>query len=123
MTKRNVVHIEIPAADGSQAGRFYSDMFGWETESLSELDYVTWDAGFGSQGGFNKVDEEFQVGDVIIYVASEDIEGDLIIAEKLGGAIVRAKTEIPHTGWYGIFKDPTGNRIGLYTSMNPDFNK
>lgn len=27
------------------------------------------------------------------------------------------KTEIPHVGWWGIFADPTGYRIALYTSM------
>jgi predicted enzyme related to lactoylglutathione lyase len=27
------------------------------------------------------------------------------------------KTEIPHVGWWGVFSDPTGNRIALYTSM------
>jgi predicted enzyme related to lactoylglutathione lyase len=31
--------------------------------------------------------------------------------------------EIPATGWFGMFKDPTGNAIALYTSMNPDFNQ
>jgi predicted enzyme related to lactoylglutathione lyase len=25
------------------------------------------------------------------------------------------KTEIPGMGWYAIFSDPTGNRIGLFT--------
>jgi predicted enzyme related to lactoylglutathione lyase len=29
------------------------------------------------------------------------------------------KTEIPGFGWFGMFMDPTGNRVGLYTSMNP----
>jgi predicted enzyme related to lactoylglutathione lyase len=43
--------------------------------------------------------------------------------EKLGGTIVRSKTDIPGTGWFGLFKDPTGNVLALYTSLNPDFNK
>jgi len=28
-----------------------------------------------------------------------------------------AKTEIPQTGWFGIFSDPTGNKVALFTSM------
>ena len=123
MAKRNIVHIEIPALHAEKAGSFYHDLFGWEIESIPDMDYVMWDAGHGSQGGFNPLDDEFKPGDVLIYVASQDIDADLKQCEKVGGTIVRNKTEIPGTGWYGIFKDPTGNRIGLYTSKNPDFNK
>ncbi|OGO27887.1 MAG: hypothetical protein A2W33_05850 [Chloroflexi bacterium RBG_16_52_11] len=123
MAKRNIVHIEIPAADMEEAGKFYHDLFGWEIQSFPEMNYTMWDAGFGSAGGFNIVGDEFKPGDVLIYVASQDIEADLKNAEKLGGKILRPKTEIPQTGWYAIFKDPTGNMIGLYTSMDPEFNK
>jgi len=37
--------------------------------------------------------------------------------------VVFPKSEIPETGWYGMFKDPTGNIIALYTSMNPEYNQ
>jgi len=37
---------------------------------------------------------------------------------KLGGKALRQKTEIPGMGWFGIFKDPTGNVLALYTGMN-----
>ncbi len=123
MTKRNIVHIEIPAVDAAKAGKFYHDLFGWEIESVPEMDYTMWDAGHGSQGGFNPLGEEFKPGDVLIYIASEDIDADLKQAERLGGSVVTPKSEIPGTGWYAIFRDPTGNRIGLYTSKNPEFNK
>jgi predicted enzyme related to lactoylglutathione lyase len=43
--------------------------------------------------------------------------------EELGGSIVTPKTDIPGTGWFGVFKDPTGNTLALYTSMNPEFNQ
>jgi predicted enzyme related to lactoylglutathione lyase len=56
-------------------------------------------------------------------VNSDDIEADLKKAKSLGGTILREKSEIPGIGWWGVFKDPTGNKIALYTSMNPEFNK
>ena len=37
--------------------------------------------------------------------------------ESLGGEVVAPRTEIPQAGWFGVFKDPTGNRVALYTSM------
>ncbi len=42
-------------------------------------------------------------------------ERDLKKAKALGAEILQEKTEIPGRGWYGIFKDPTGNTIGLFT--------
>jgi predicted enzyme related to lactoylglutathione lyase len=56
----------------------------------------------------------------LIYVDSADIDADLKKAEELGGKIIMPKSEIPETGWFGIFEDLTGNHIALYTSMNPD---
>jgi predicted enzyme related to lactoylglutathione lyase len=56
---------------------------------------------------------------VLVYIASDDIEVDLKQVEKLGGKVLHSKAEIPGMGWYGIFQDPTGNVLALYTSMNP----
>jgi predicted enzyme related to lactoylglutathione lyase len=28
------------------------------------------------------------------------------------------KTEIPGIGWWGMFTDPTGNKIGLFTDTS-----
>jgi predicted enzyme related to lactoylglutathione lyase len=32
--------------------------------------------------------------------------------------VIENKQEIPGQGWFGIFKDPTGNLVALYTGMN-----
>jgi len=119
MTKRNIVHIEIPAADSAKAGEFYQKLFGWGMQHVPEMDYTMWDAGDGSGGGFIPLTEDVKPGDVLFYVNSDDIDADLKQAEALGGTIVSPKTEIPATGWFGVFKDPTGNTIALYTGMNP----
>jgi predicted enzyme related to lactoylglutathione lyase len=41
----------------------------------------------------------------------------------LGGTVIQPKTEIPTIGWFGMFKDPTGNVLALYTSANPQVNQ
>ena len=123
MSKRNVVHVEIPAANAEAAGKFYQELFGWKIHRAEEFDYTMWEDGSGYGGGFNKVSDENPVGQVLVYIDSNDIEADLKKAEQLGGAVVTPKTEIPGTGWYGVFKDPTGNVLALYTSMNPQFNQ
>jgi predicted enzyme related to lactoylglutathione lyase len=123
VSKRNVVHVEIPAANVEAAGKFYQDLFGWKMQHVPEFDYTMWEDGSGYGGGFNKVDDDNPVGQVLVYIDSADIDADLKQVEKLGGTVVRPKTEIPGTGWYGVFKDPTGNVLALYTSQNPEFNK
>ncbi len=123
MSKRNVVHIEIPAANVPSASLFYETLFGWKMEHVPEFDYTMWEDGSGYGGGFNKVSEHYPVGQVLVYIDSDDIDADLQQIEKLGGTIVTPKTEIPGTGWFGLFKDPTGNTLALYTSQNPAFNK
>lgn len=123
MSERNIVHIEIPTNDSKASAEFYEKLFGWHIEHDEEMDYTMFDPHKGPGGGFSKVDENVKPGDVIIYINSEDIEADLKKAAELGGSIVQEKMEIPQTGWFGMFNDPTGNTIALYTSMNPEFNQ
>ena len=119
MSKRNIVHIEIPTNDAPVSGKFYADLFGWKIETFSEMNYAMFEPTEGPGGGFSEVNADNPIGKVLIYVDSADIDADLKKAEVLGGKIVFPKSEIPNTGWFGIFEDPTGNHIALYTSMNP----
>ena len=120
MSKRNVVHVEIPAANVEAAGKFYQELFGWKISHDPQLNYSMWEAGNGdSYGGFPQVSDENPAGKVLVYIASDDIEADLKKVEQLGGTIVHPKAEIPQTGWFAFFQDPTGDVLGLYTSMNP----
>ena len=123
MTKRNIVHIEIPTKNGKESGEFFEKLFGWHIEHDEQMDYTMWDPHEGPGGGFSPVGENVKPGDVLIYVNSEDIEADLKKVAELGGTVLQEKMEIPTIGWFGIFKDPTGNMIALYTSMNPEYNQ
>jgi predicted enzyme related to lactoylglutathione lyase len=119
MSKRNVVHVEIPAAKVESGAKFYGDLFGWKLQHMPEMNYTMWEAEDHTGGGFPEVSAENPAGQVLVYVASDDIDVDLQNVAKLGGKVIRAKTEIPGMGWFGIFQDPTGNVLGLFTSMNP----
>ena len=123
MSKRNVVHVEIPAANVKAAGMFYEELFGWKLQHVPEMNYTMWEAGDGSGGGLPQVSDEAPAGHVIVYIHSDDIDADLKKVEKLGGKVIHLKSEIPQTGWYAFFQDPTGNILGLYTSMNPELNQ
>lgn len=123
MSRRNIVHVEIPAANVEAAGKFYQELLGWKIQPVPEMNYTMWEAADGSGGGFPEVSADNPAGQVLVYIDSDDIEVDLKNIKKLGGKVLHEKTEIPGMGWFGIFRDPTGNVLALYTSMNPDFNK
>lgn len=123
MSKRNVVHVEIPAVNVESTSKFYQELFGWKLQHIPEMNYTMWEDGSGSGGGFPQVSDDTPAGRVLVYIDSDDIEADLKNAEKLGGKIILPKLEIPGTGWFGTFQDPDGNILALYTSMNPEFNK
>lgn len=123
MSKRNIVHIEIPAADSVKAGKFYQELFGWKIETDLKMNYTMWEPAQGPGGGFSPLGETVKPGDVLIHVDSDDIEADLERVKALGGTVLSGKTEIPQIGWFALFKDPTGNTLSLFTSMNPDQNK
>ena len=118
MSNHPIVHVEISASDLAAAGRFYADLFGWKIEHTPELNYSTFD--YGSEvmgGGLNPVQEGNPAGTVIVYVDTDDIDASLAKVESLGGKLVTPKTEMPGIGWFGLFRDPTGNLIGLYTAV------
>ena len=98
MSKRNVVHVEIPAANVESAGKFYADLFGWKLQHVPEMNYTMWEAEDHTGGGFPEVSADNPVGQVLVYIDSDDIEADLKNVVKLGGKVFRQKTEIPEIG-------------------------
>jgi predicted enzyme related to lactoylglutathione lyase len=119
MAKHSIVHVELSANDLKAAGNFYKDLFGWKIEHDEKLNYSQFTPEAAPGGGFNPVGENTQAGEVVVYVSTDDIDGTLAKVNKLGGSALMPKTEIPGVGWFGLFSDPTGNKLGLFTSMNP----
>jgi predicted enzyme related to lactoylglutathione lyase len=117
MSKHPIVHIEFSANDPEQAGKFYGDLFGWEIQQMPEMNYAMFDSGEGIGGGLNPVQDDYPAGTVVVYIGTDDIEATLERVAELGGSTVVPKSEIPGMGWFALFNDPTGNMIGLFTSL------
>jgi len=49
MKTHPIVHIELAAEDPKASAKFYADVFGWKTEEMPEMNYITFDA----EGGPN----------------------------------------------------------------------
>ena len=83
MSAHQIVHIELPATDGSQASKFYSSVFGWKSQAFlgGEVDYWMFQPETGPGGGFNPVSDQGIVpvkpGDVLFYIDTDNIEASL----------------------------------------------
>jgi predicted enzyme related to lactoylglutathione lyase len=115
MSGHFICHVDISASNLEGAGKFYESLFGWKIQPIMET-YSTFATGEGPGGGFSQVDNQMvRAGEMLVYVSTDDIDASLAKAESLGGKMVVPKTEIPTVGWFGIFSDPTGNKIALFT--------
>ena len=121
MADHPIVHVEIPTNNSKESSEFYSKVFGWQITTAPEYDYWMFRPDSGPGGGFIGIDgmAQAKVNEPLIYIGTDDIEDSLRQIEEAGGKTVMGKTEIPGQGWFAVFTDTTGNKMALYTAMNP----
>jgi predicted enzyme related to lactoylglutathione lyase len=119
MSDHKIVHVEFAAKEPEVSAKFYSDVFGWEIQEMSEMNYIMFDIDGDLGGGFPEIDgETTNAGDVIVYIDTDDIPSTLDKIEAAGGKTLMPETEIPETGWFAFFEDPAGNRVGIYKGLS-----
>jgi len=120
MTPNKIVHVEFAATDPIKGGQFYSELFGWPLKAWPEYNYATVHISEGLDGGFPQIDgKDYKPGDVVVYIETDDIEGTLQRIEAHGGKTLRPRTAINANSWYAFFADPSGNRVALFSGVNP----
>jgi uncharacterized protein len=122
MATHPIVHVEFPAPDPKAAAQFYADVFAWKIQVDPTYDYPMFQVDGGPGGGFVSTSAEapgisYPVGKVLVYLGTDDIERDLNKVTQHGGTVEVPKAEIPNIGWFGVFIDPAGNRVALFTPM------
>ena len=121
MASHPIVHVEIPANDPKTLGEFYAKVFDWKLELDPQFNYLQFDGQGGPGGAFVQIDENSpmhsRASSPLLYIGTDDIDRDLASIESSGGKIVAPKMEIPGTGWFAVFTDPTGNNMALYTPL------
>ncbi len=112
---------EIPATDFNRAVKFYETLFNCKlylTDSLPEKMAL-----FPGEPGKSPVAVSFAADfkpskdGVLIYLSVENMEESIFRIEKNGGKIITPKTKIAaeERGYFSVFMDVEGNRIGLYS--------
>jgi uncharacterized protein len=106
-----VVWFELLGPEPEKAAAFYSELFGWHTQSL-EGGYTTVDThgGGGINGGIGAA--EGGKPSTKVYVLVDDLQKTLDRVAELGGKTVVPITEM-NVVTFAQFSDPAGNVVGL----------
>ena len=119
-----VVHFELPADDRERANQFYTSVFGWEIDPIpvNGDTYLT--------ATTSPIDDEHmheaagaiieRAGEIvapIITIEVDSIDERIPRIEDAGGDSVAPKDKVPGLGFYAYVRDPEGNVIGLWESL------
>jgi predicted enzyme related to lactoylglutathione lyase len=121
-----VIHFEIHADDVDRAERFYTGVFGWESQKFGgPIDYRLLNTGPNSDTGIDgalvKRRGEIDGEGVIAYVCTiqvDDIEATEKQIKEAGGEQVVDRQQIPDVGELSYFKDTEGNIFGAMQSAS-----
>jgi len=111
-----VVHFEINADDPIRAKGFYENVFNWKIEKWEgPMEYWVINAGDeneeGINGGLQKREEsEDQIFNYIKVPSVDKVSKKI---EDNGGTVISPKITVPGIGYFYMFKDTEGNKLGI----------
>ena len=118
-----VIHFEVPFDDGERATTFYQEAFGWQINSMPQMQYSlvtttpTDDSGnLTEAGGINggMLARQEPITTPVITIGVADLDESLAKIEKLGGKVARGRQPVGDMGFAAYVQDTEGNVIGLW---------
>lgn len=124
-----IVHFEIPSDNLERTKKFYTDLFGWKIEKMPGTDqreYWTFATTTNDKGGSNNGDGEQRTlsggmlerqmpqEPIMIYIGVDSVTEYSNKVERLGGKVIKQKTEVPGYGWFAICTDTENNGFALW---------
>lgn len=118
-----IQNFQIPVTDFKRAHTFYNTLMSYELETMeyqgAQLAFFKCESKGGVSGSLIKSEgltPSIQ-GTMIYLHAGNDLQPYLGRANAAGGNVVTQKNQLgPDMGFFAIFDDPEGNRIGLYSN-------
>ena len=114
--------VEIPVTDFPRAVTFYQNVLGLAIEEM-EMDGVKMGVLPNDEGTVNVVlakgnDYKPASGGAVLYLnAGKDLQPTLDKVGKNGGQVIVPKTQIsPEMGYFALFIDTEGNKLGLHSA-------
>lgn len=121
--KRIISFFEIPAADFYRAVDFYQTIFNVKMSVMDcEIEKMAFfpeeDDGFCPGAiSYSPYIQPNSVGGILISLNIDDMEKGLSLVEKNGGKVIIPKTKIEaeNRGYFSVFTDSEGNKMGFYS--------
>jgi len=119
--KNLVAFFEIPAENFERAVKFYESVLGVQLDALCdcETEKMAFFPEVNGLPGAISWAKDFRPSKdgVLIHFQVENMETAMAVIEKNGGKITKPKTKIEAEGWgyFALFIDSEGNRVGLYS--------
>jgi len=110
-----ICHFEICVNDKAKGLDFYGKVFDWKFQSDPNLNYSMISTGVEPGGEISQAMGEMKPY-VTVYVTVDDINTTIDKAVAIGAHEIVRKTKISDEyGFYGMFADPDGTVIGLWS--------
>jgi predicted enzyme related to lactoylglutathione lyase len=120
MATGDVCHIELSTTALSSSREFYRQIFGWTFEDVPGMDgYVLFRTPSGLGGGLSAGPnaEPPSAKGPILHIEVDDIDATLKKIVERGGKLLVPRTKISDEfGYFALFLDNVGNRLGLWSS-------
>jgi hypothetical protein len=112
---------ELITTDVDAAKKFYTKLFGWETEDMPMpgMTYTVVKAGGKEVGGIMAIPDNAKEMEPMwcSYVTVDDVDKTAEAAQKLGGKLHMPPTDIPMVGRFCVIEDPQGAVINAITYL------
>jgi predicted enzyme related to lactoylglutathione lyase len=109
---------ELMTTDPDAAGNFYSTVVPWKTQPSGMPSYTLWMSGKTRAGGLMALPDGESNGTPphwIIYIGTPDVDATVEAAQKLGGKVLKAASDIPNVGRFAVLSDPQGAAFAAFT--------
>ena len=113
----SICWFEVPADDLDRAKKFYSSLFGWKFAKIPAAIAEYWHIDTGGKdvtpdGGLMPRMHPSQT--ITVYVSVPSVDRAVVKVLKLGGAICKPKTAVPHMGYFAICEDTDHNTFAVW---------
>jgi predicted enzyme related to lactoylglutathione lyase len=122
MQKNAISWFEIPVRNFEKAKLFYQTIFNFDMPEMqvgpNRMGILLHEQGAGVGGAIVAGEwyEPTAQGTIVYLTADPDLAEVLGRVEKAGGSVLVPKTNIgDNMGYFAIFKDVEGNRVGLHS--------
>ena len=132
-----IVHFEVPSDNLERTKRFYTELFGWTMEKMQGMgqrEYWTFSTTSSDRGGGNNsngsdgsgssteqrtisggmMERQMPQEPIMVYIGVDSITEYSNKVERLGGKVIKQKTEVPGYGWFAICTDTENNGFALW---------